>query len=107
MAVAADMGIDFVEIRYMKDFPSEATLREIIAKLEEPVEDLVRKDSQFSKLGLNEDDYVANVDSVVEVLTKYHRLLQRPLIVGPDKAIIGRPFAGVMAKDRVAALLSS
>ncbi len=107
MAVASEMGVEFTEVRYMKDFPDEETLRELIAKLEEPVENLVRKDAQFAKLGLNEVDYVDDVDAVVEVLEKYHRLLQRPILVGPDKAIIGRPFEGVMAKTRVAEMLSS
>ena len=107
MAVATEMGVEFREVRYMKDFPDEETLRELIAKLEEPVENLVRKDAQFAKLGLNEVDYVDDVDAVVEVLGKYHRLLQRPILVGPDKAIIGRPFEGVMAKTRVAEMLSS
>ena len=107
MAVATEMSVDFREVRYMKDFPDEETLRELIAKLEEPVENLVRKDAQFAKLGLNEVDYVDDVDAVVEVLGKYHRLLQRPILVGPDKAIIGRPFEGVMAKTRVAEMLSS
>ena len=107
MAVATEMGVEFTEVRYMKDFPDEETLRELIAKLEEPVENLVRKDAQFAKLGLNEVDYVDDVDAVVEVLNKYHRLLQRPILVGPDQAIIGRPFEGVMAKTRVAEMLSS
>ena len=107
MAVASEMGVEFTEVRYMKDFPDAETLRELIAKLEEPVENLVRKDAQFAKLGLNEVDYVDDVDAVVEVLGKYHRLLQRPILVGPDKAIIGRPFEGVMAKTRVAEMLSS
>lgn len=106
MAVATEMGIEFSEVRYMKDFPDPEALRELIDKLEEPVEDLVRKDAQFAKLGLNEDDYVGNVDAVVEVLSRYHRLLQRPIIVGPDKAIIGRPYGGVMAKTRVAEMLA-
>ena len=106
MAVASEMGVEFTEVRYMKDFPDEETLRELIAKLEEPVENLVRKDAQFAKLGLNEVDYVDDVDAVVEVLNKYHRLLQRPILVGLDKAIIGRPFEGVMAKTRVAEMLS-
>ena len=106
MAVASEMGVEFTEVRYMKDFPDAETLRELIAKLEEPVENLVRKDAQFAKLGLNEVDYVDDVDAVVEVLGKYHRLLQRPILVGPDQAIIGRPFEGVMAKTRVAEMLS-
>ncbi len=101
MAVATELGIDFEEIRYMKDFPSEATLRDIIEKLEEPPESLVRYDAQFAKLNLCEADYVDNADAVVEVLSKHKRLLQRPIIVGPQRAIIGRPFNGVQVKERV------
>lgn len=102
MAVATEMGVEFEEIRYTKNPPDEATLRALIAKLEDPVENLVRKDSQFKKLELNEDDYVGDVDAVIEVLVRYPRLLQRPVIVTGDKAIIGRPLDGVKAKDRLA-----
>jgi len=98
------MGVDFEEVAYMKDFPDESALRAIVAKLEDPVEALVRKDSQFKKLDLNEDDYVGNADAVVDVVTRYHRLFQRPVIVGPDKAIVGRPLDGQKAKERLAAL---
>ena len=59
MAVATEMGVDFEEVRYMKDFPDEKTLRALIKKLEDPVERLVRKDAQFKKLELVEDDYIA------------------------------------------------
>jgi arsenate reductase-like glutaredoxin family protein len=107
VAVATEMGVDFEEIRYMKEFPDEKTLRALIEKLEDPVERLVRKDSQFKKLELNEDDYVGNVDAVVEVLDRYHRLLERPVIVGPKKAIVGRPLDGKKAKERLAEIFSS
>ncbi len=68
--------------------------------LDGPVEDLVRKDSQFKKLGLNPEDYVNNPDAVVDILDKYIRLLQRPVIVRGNKAIVGRP------RDRVPPFLS-
>ena len=106
MAVATEMGIEFEEVRYTKNPPDEATLRELIAKLEDPVENLVRKDSQFKKLELDEDDYVGNVDAVVEVLVRYPRLLQRPVIVTDEKAIIGRPLDDKKAKDRIAEIFS-
>ena len=102
MAVATEMGVEFEEVRYTKNPPDEATLRELIAKLEDPVENLVRKDSQFKKLELNEDDYVGDVDAVVAVLVRYPRLLQRPVVVTEKNAIIGRPLDGMKAKDRLA-----
>ena len=100
------MGVEFETVLYLKERPDEPTLRDIISKLEDPVENLVRKDSQFKKLELDPDDYVDNPDAVVEVLLKYPRLMQRPVVVRGDKAIIGRPLDDAKAKDRLAAIFS-
>ncbi len=67
--------------------------------LEDPVADLVRKDSVFEKLGLVADDYVDNSEAVIDILVKYPKLMQRPVVVFNGKALIGRP------KDRVRTLL--
>ena len=64
MAVAEELGIDHEVVLYMKTPPDEAALRGIVAGLEDPVEDLVRKDSKFAQLGLNPDDYKGNPDAV-------------------------------------------
>ena len=86
-------------VLYIKEPPDENTLRAIVAGLEDPVEDLVRKDSKFKKLELDPDDYVDDPDAVVDILVKHKQLLQRPVIVRGKKAIIGRP------KDRIAEFL--
>lgn len=90
----------------MQQRPDEQTLRGIVERLEDPVEDLVRKDSQFKKLGLDADDYVGDPEAVIDVLVRYPRLLQRPVLVRGDKAIIGRPLGDAKAKDRVAHFLA-
>jgi arsenate reductase len=59
----------------------------------------VRKDSQFAKLRLDAADYV-EPEPVIELLVAKPRLLQRPIVVRGDRAIVGRP------KDRVRAFLS-
>jgi len=96
--IAEDLGVDHDVVLYIKEPPDEATLRDIIAKLEDPPTDLVRRDSKFKKLELTDDD-VATVDQIVAILVKHKQLLQRPVVVTPDRAIIGRP------KQRVAELL--
>jgi arsenate reductase len=96
--IAEDLGVDHDVVLYIKQPPDAETLREIIAKLEDPPTDLVRRDSKFKKLELTDAD-VATVDQIVDVLVKHKQLLQRPLVVTPEKAIIGRP------KGRVAELL--
>ena len=100
MAVAEDLGVDHDVVLYMKEPPDEATLKKIVAGLEDPVEDVVRKDSKFKKMELNPDDYVDNPEAVIELLSQQKALLQRPVVVKGKKAIIGRP------KARIAEFLS-
>ena len=84
----------------MKTPPDRAELERIVGLLEDPVEDLVRKDSQFKKLELNADDYVGNSEAVIDLLVDRKALLQRPVVVTAEKAIIGRP------KERIRELLA-
>tara|TARA_R110002096_G_scaffold11515_7_gene42352 strand:+ start:3223 stop:3504 length:282 start_codon:yes stop_codon:yes gene_type:complete len=83
--------VDYEVVLYMKTPPTKAELMKLVAGLEDPVEDLVRKDSVFKKLELNPDDYVGNPEAVVELLSQKKALLQRPVVVKGKKAIIGRP----------------
>ncbi|MEZ5235922.1 MAG: ArsC/Spx/MgsR family protein [Acidimicrobiales bacterium] len=99
MRIAEELGVDAEIVLYQKTPPDRAALEAIIAKLQDPVTDLVRRDAQFKKLGLTDDD-VATAEQVVEVLLAHKMLLQRPLVVTDDTAIIGRP------KERVRELLA-
>lgn len=99
MATADELGVAHDTVLYLKNPPDEATLRDIIGKLEDPVTDLVRRDANWDRLGLTDAD-VASADQVVAVLLAHKELLQRPIVVKGDRAIIGRP------KDRVRTLLA-
>ena len=82
----------------MKTPPDAATLNAVIDRLEDPVTAIVRRDSLFTKLGLTDAD-VATREQVVAILVKHKALLQRPVVVTPETAIVGRP------KERVTDLL--
>jgi arsenate reductase len=97
--IADELGVEFEAVNYMQSPPNAETLRTIIAKLQDPPTALVRRDSKFRKLELGDAD-VATEDQIVDILVKHKQLLQRPLVVTEDTAIIGRP------KDRVRTLLS-
>jgi arsenate reductase len=98
VSIAEELGVEADVVNYRKDPPDEAALRAIIAKLEDPPTNLVRRDSLWDKLGLTDAD-VESVDQIVAVIGANKMILQRPLVVTADKAIIGRP------KERVRALL--
>lgn len=99
MRIAEELGVDVDIVLYLKQPPDADTLRDLIAKLEDPATDLVRRDSLWQKLGLTDAD-VATPEQVVDVLVRHKQLLQRPVVVTRDRAIIGRP------KERVRELLS-
>lgn len=93
------VGVEADVLQYLKQPLDAAALRELIGKLEDEPTDLVRRDSFFKEQGLTDAD-VATVDQVVAVLVEHPRLMQRPVIVKGDRAIIGRP------KERVAAFVT-
>ena len=99
MRIAEELGVVAEIVIYQKTPPTEERLRWIVEHLEDPVTDLVRRDAVFTKLALTDSD-VATGEQVVAVLSKYPKLMQRPVVVKGDIAIIGRP------KDRISKLLS-
>jgi arsenate reductase len=98
IAIAEELGVSYDVVLYLKQRPDRATLEMIADRLEDPVADLVRKDSLFKRLGLDAADY-ADREPVIELLVQRPALLQRPVVVRGDRAIVGRP------KERIRELL--
>ena len=99
LAEIENAGIEVEVVRYLTAPLDEPALRDLLDKLEDPPTDLVRRDATFTALGLTADD-VASADQVVTVLAANPKLMQRPVLVRGDRAIIGRP------KGRVASFLA-
>lgn len=66
--------------------------------LENPPADLVRKDKRFEELKLKAEDY-STKKKVVALLLKHPELMQRPIVVKGNRAVIARP------PDKIDALL--
>jgi arsenate reductase len=90
-------GTDADVVRYLDAPPDRQTLEAIIGKLEDPVEALVRRGDARDK-GIELPERL-DADTVVGVLLEYPQLMERPVLVRGDRAIIGRPT------DRVAPFL--
>jgi arsenate reductase len=58
--------------------------------LDTPPAELVRKDRRFEELKLKAAHY-ATAEAVVALLLKHPELMQRPIVVKGDKAVIARP----------------
>ncbi|MCB0953863.1 MAG: arsenate reductase [Microthrixaceae bacterium] len=94
----ADVDVELRKYMLVAQRPSRDEILDLIKILEDPPTDLVRRDAKFKSYGLSDDD-VATADQVADVLAEHGELLQRPILVKGDRAIIGRP------KDRVAPFL--
>ncbi|GAB3585319.1 ArsC/Spx/MgsR family protein [Calidifontibacter terrae] len=97
-ALDAAEGQDVEEVQYLKHPLTRAELLDLITKLEDEPADLVRRDPLFHQLGLADDD-VRTPEQVADLLAEHPKLMQRPVLIRGDRAIIGRP------KERVPAFL--
>ena len=83
-------GVEFDTIEYLKTPPTRETLERIIALIGEPASELVRKDKRFDELKLKPEDY-ATKDAVVGLLLAHPELMQRPIVIRKERAVIARP----------------
>jgi arsenate reductase len=90
LALLTDRGVPFETLEYLKTPPSREDLERIIDMLEEPVADLVRKDKRFEELKLNQADYTSK-ETVIPLLLEHPELMQRPIVIRGNRAIIARP----------------
>lgn len=92
-------GTEYGLVEYLVAPPDRAELDALVAKLDGPAADLVRtSDPAFGALGLDPGDYTTAVE-VAALLAEHPELMQRPVVVRGDRAIIARP------PERVAELL--
>ena len=93
-------NVEFGVIEYLKKPLGREELTRLLDLLAVEPAELVRKDKQFKKLGLSAEDHVTR-GAVVDLLLEHPALMQRPVIVRGDRAVIGRP------SERVNELLES
>jgi arsenate reductase (glutaredoxin) len=100
LAILEQQSLDYAVIEYLTAPPSRETLEMITSKLINPVPELIRTtDKKFVALGLDPNAY-RTVDEVIDFLLVHPELMQRPIIIKGDQAIIARP------SERVAEVLN-
>ena len=94
MATLREQDVEFDVIEYLKTPMSKEDLERVLSLIPNAPAELVRNDKKFKELGLDKADY-QDVDSVVALLLEHPALMQRPVAVKGERAMIARPGASV------------
>ena len=90
LAILNEQGLE-PEIRlYLEDPPNQEELTSILAMLDIPAKDLLRKGESDYK-ALNLDDPDISETEIIKAMTEYPKLIERPIVIKDGKAAIGRP----------------
>ncbi len=92
-----DKRLNFEIIDYQKEGISEKNLKSILKKLNISAIELVRKNEKIWKDNFKGKELKEN--EIINILCKEPKLIERPIIVYNNKAVIGRP------KDNIDKLL--
>jgi arsenate reductase (glutaredoxin) len=100
LGILDQRSVDYVVVEYLKTPPDRDTLETIISKLVQPMSELVRTtDKKFVELGLDPTGYQTS-EQIVDLLLVHPELMQRPVVVKGNRAVIARP------SDRIAEVLA-
>ncbi len=89
MEILRARGVEFDVIEYLHHPPDEAQLRRFLELLGCDPREMIHPGS-FEELGLDLDDY-ASADALVALLLEHPGVMQRPICVRGDRAVIARP----------------
>lgn len=83
-------GLAPTVVRYLETPPSAADLRTLLGKLGLTARQLLRSgEEEYQTLGLA--DAGLSEDQLIEAMVAHPRLIERPILVVGDKAVVGRP----------------
>jgi len=90
-----DNGIEPTIVEYLKNPLSAQVIKDILAKLGISAHQLMRvKEAQYKELKIKESDF--NEQQLIDILVQTPKLIERPIFVNGDKAVIGRPPENVL-----------
>ncbi len=90
LALLTERGIEPDIVEYLHTPPSPATLKSLLAMLGLAPRELMRqKEAAYTEAGLSNPDLTD--DQLIQAMTAHPILIERPIVVQGDRAVIGRP----------------
>ena len=94
-ALLAERGVEYDSVEYHKTGLDEATIRDLLAKSGLRARDVLRvREPLAEELGLLGDEVPD--DELIAAMAEHPRLMQRPIAVRGDRALLARPVERVL-----------
>ena len=95
-ALLDERGIDAERVQYHVEGIDEATIRSLLSKAGIGPRDALRlREPLVAELGLLDGDGVSD-DELIALMAEHPELLQRPIVVRGDRAVLARPVERVL-----------
>jgi arsenate reductase len=95
LALLQDNGIEPKIVLYLETPPDSSEIKALLKKLGISAAELVRRgEDEYKTSGLGKDSSEADI---VAAMVKYPKLIERPIVVRGNKAVLGRPPENVLA----------
>lgn len=93
LAYLKEKGIEPNIVEYLNATLTKDELKSIVSKLDCPIEDIIRKGESdykdnFKGKQLTEDEWI-------DAIITFPKLLERPIIIKGDKAVVARPCENI------------
>jgi len=96
LEILNEKAVDTEIVLYLEDPPSVEEVTSILQKLGLSSRDIIRKGEEEYKL-LNIKDQSLTENELIAFMSENPKLIERPIVVKDDKAIIGRPPENVLS----------
>ena len=94
-ALLEERGVAFVERRYLEEPLTRAELLALRRKLGRPAREWARQgEAAWSEAGLSGE---SSDDAILDAMTRHPALLERPIVVRGERAVVGRPTEALLA----------
>jgi arsenate reductase len=89
-----EKGIDAEVVKYLEDVPTKEELKELLGMLDMSARELMRtKEVVYKELNLKDE---SSEEALIEAMVANPKLIERPIVIRGDKAVIGRPIEKVI-----------
>lgn len=96
LGILEEQGIEPTVIKYLDTPPDAATLRDILQQLGITPRELMRTKEQEYKTQQLDNENLTD-EQLIQAMITTPKLIERPIVIANNKAIIGRPPENVLA----------